>query len=130
MRISNGPNHRDHKRAKTMNSKDLAIGILSTTAAILLVGLLVIHALPQPVHASGMGTTGGDYVLTVGTDVSADQELLYLVDAPQEKMVVYRFDGGRGRIEIVQGVDFKPLRDAAAAQPTPQPSGRRPGRRP
>jgi len=109
-----------------MNSKDLTIGILSTTAAILLVGLLVVHALPEPVHASGMGSIGGDYVLTVGTDVSADQELLYLVDAPQEKMIVYRFDGGRGSIEIVQGIEFKPLRDAAAAQPAQQPGRRRP----
>jgi hypothetical protein len=113
-----------------MNSKDLAIGILSTTAAILLVGLLVVHALPGPAYASGMGASGGDYVLTVGMDVTADQELLYLVDAPQEKMIVYRFDGGRGTIEIYQGIDLKPLRDAAAAQSTPQPRGRGPGRRP
>lgn len=115
-----------------MNSKDLAIGILSTTAAILLVGLLIINTLPGPAYASGMTETGADYVLTVGTAITADEELIYVVDAPTEKMVVYRFDGGRGRIEIVQGIDLKPLREAAAGQRT-QPPGRRPttrGRRP
>lgn len=112
-----------------MNSKDLAIGILATTAAILLVGLLIISTLPEPALASGMTATGADYVLTVGMSITADEELVYVVDTPTEKMVVYRFDGGRGRIEIAQGVDLKPLREAAAAQKTKQPTGRRPGTR-
>jgi len=114
-----------------MNSKDLAIGILSTTAAILLVGLLIINTLPETAYASGMTEMGGDYVLSVGTAITADEELIYIIDAPTEKMVVYRFDAGRGQIEIVQGIDLKPLREAAAQQP--QPSGQRPstrGRRP
>ena len=118
-----------------MNSKDLAIGILSTTACILLVGLLIIHALPESAQASGMTTSGGSYVITTGTDISADQELVYIVDAPSEKLIAYRFDGGRGRIEIVQGIELKSLREAAAAgSKGNQPSkGRRPssrGRRP
>ncbi len=115
-----------------MSAKDLAIGILSTTAAILLVGLLIINTLPGLAYASGMTEMGGDYVLSVGTAITADEELIYIVDAPTEKMVVYRFDGGRGRIEIAQGIDLRPLREAAAGQ-QPQPRGQRPttrGRRP
>ncbi|MGD2109970.1 MAG: hypothetical protein PVI86_11330 [Phycisphaerae bacterium] len=111
-----------------MNSKDLAIGILSTTAAILLVGLLVVNTLPAPVQASGMTVTGGAYTVAVGMDVSADQELVYVIDAPTEKLIVYRFDGGRGVIEIAQGIDLKQLRASNAGQPGQAPS-RRPGSR-
>ena len=113
-----------------MNSKDFAIGILSTTAVILLVGLVILNARPEPAQASGMTTTGRDYVLTVGAGGSADEELVYVLDAPAGKLIVYWFDGGRGRIEIAQGIDLEELRKATATatQPTQQ-RGRRSGSR-
>ncbi len=111
-----------------MDSKNLAISILSTTAAILLVGLLIVNTQPEPVWASGMNATAGDYVLTVGTDISDDEELLYVIDTSAEKLIVYRFDGRKHQIEIVQGIDLAELRQATT--PSPKPSrGKKPGSR-
>ena len=110
-----------------MDSKNFAIGILSTTAVILLVSLLFLNTRPQTAWASGMTTGAGDYVLTVGLDASADEELVYVIDAPGQKLVVYRFDTGRQQIEIVQGIDLAELREAAG-QPA-QPQKRKPSSR-
>ncbi len=74
-----------------MNSKDLAIGVLSTTAVILLVGILLVHSQPAPVYASGMGDSGGDYVLLSGA-LFDQEEILYVVDANQNRMLTYRYD--------------------------------------
>lgn len=109
--------------SNTMDSKNFAIGILSTTALIMLVGLLVINTRPEPVWADGMTTSGGDYVLTVGAVSTSDEEYLYVIDAPSGKLIAYRFDAGRQRIEIVQGIDLSGLREPAG-QATP-PSGKR-----
>ena len=114
-----------------MDSKNYAIGILSTTAVILLVGLVIINTRPLPAVAAGMTTTSGDYVLTVGTATIGNEEVLYVVDAPQQRMIAYRFDGARRQVQVVDGVDLKELRDAAAAA-TQQGSQQKPkrGRRP
>jgi hypothetical protein len=117
-----------------MNSKNFTIGVLSTTAVILLVGIMVIHSRPLPVMASGVTATSGDYVLTVGTFTRNDEELVYVIDAPQARMVVYRFNTAKGRIERADAIDLAEMRKAtsgAAAQPGQQPqSGKRRGRRP
>ena len=42
-----------------MDSKNFAIGILSTTAVILLAALVIIHTRPDPAFASGVTTTSG-----------------------------------------------------------------------
>ena len=115
-----------------MNSKNFAIGILSTTAAILLVGILIIHSRPAPVMASGVTESGGSYVLTVGTFTINDEELLFVINAPAEKMITYRFNTGRGQIEIADKIDLRQMREAsapAAPQQKPKPK-RRGGRRP
>ena len=110
-----------------LDSKDLAIGILSTTAVILFVGVLIVSTRPQAALASGMTARGGDYILTVGRDASGDEELVYVIDAPSQRLVVYRFDSNRHEIEIVQGIELDKLRSAAG--PGAQGPGRRPGSR-
>lgn len=108
-----------------MDSRNFAIGILSTTAVILLVGLVIVHTRPNPVLASGMTTTSGDYVLTVGTTTIDNEEVVYVIDAPAEKLIAYRFDGARREIQIVDGVDLNELRGAATAAGQQQPTGRK-----
>lgn len=100
-----------------MDSKNFTIGILSTTAVILLVGLLLLNSDAPPAWGSGMTTDAGDYVLSVGRYESDDEELVYIIDTPGERLIAYRFDGRRGQIEIVQGIDLSELR-----QPSDQPS--------
>jgi hypothetical protein len=109
------------------DSKNFAIGVLSTTAAILLVGLVITHSRPAPALASGMAASGGDYILTVGGTTQVDEQYLYVVDSTTEKMIVYRFDSSRGQIDIVQGMDLSELRKSSATQPGQQPP-KQPGR--
>ncbi len=92
-----------------MDSKNFIIGVLSTTATILFATLLIIGTRPTPVQASGMTASGGEYVLTVGLDASADEELVYLIDSVARRLVVYRFDTARQEIKISQGIELKDL---------------------
>ncbi len=102
-----------------MNSKDMTIGILSTTAVILLVGILIIHSRPEPALASGMTVSGGRYVMTVGGVTIDDEELVFVIDSPEQKMLVYRFDTRSGELQINQRYSLKELSEAASGQPKP-----------
>lgn len=94
-----------------MDTKNFTIGVLSTTATILLVGLMVIHTQPNPVFADGMSISSGDYILTVGANDEIDEEFLFVIDTSAAKLIAYRFDARRGQIEIVFGKDLAHLLD-------------------
>ncbi len=106
-----------------MDPRNFTIGVLSTTAAILLVGVVIVQSQPQVAWASGMTASGGEYVMTVGRDISGDQELLYVIDSGTQRMVVYRFNASRQQIELVQGIELDKLREANAAAGQKQPPG-------
>ena len=82
-----------------MDSKTFAIGVLGVTAAVLLAALVIVNVLPQAAVAADVGTTSGDYTLTVG-HYMADADLLYLIDNPTQRMVVYGIDRRSGRMII------------------------------
>ena len=113
-----------------MDSKNFTIGILSTTAAILLVGVVIVQSQPQGAWASGMTVSGGQYVLTIGRDISGDQEFLYVIDSGTQRMGVYRFNANRQQIELLQGIELDKLREAnaAAGQKPSSQTGTRRGR--
>ena len=106
-----------------MDQKNFAIGVLSTTAVIMLVGLAVIATRPEPAHAAGMTATGGDYIMSVGTTPQTDEEYLYVVDVPAQKMIAYRFDVNKGAVDMVQAIDLAVLRQPPGQ---PQPGKKRP----
>lgn len=109
------------------DSRNLAIGLLSSTAVMLLVGLVIVQSRPAPVQADGMSLLAGDYVLTVGNVDQTDEEMLYVIDNGEAKMIAYRFDGIRGQIEMVDGVDLNEIRKNSEGQPqgSSQPGGQR-----
>lgn len=107
-----------------MDQKNFAIGVLSTTAAIMLVGVALVTSRPAPVMAAGMTATGGDYIISVGTSPQTDEEYVYVVDVPSQKMVVYRFDANKAVVDVVQAIDLSQFR-----QGTPPPPGQPGGRR-
>jgi len=113
-----------------MDSKNFAIGILSTTAVILFVGLMLTHGRPTPALAGSMTTTSGEYILTVGTVSIDDEEVVYVINAPDQKMIAYRFDIGTGKIEVVEGINLEEMAKSAAAGPAQPSSGTKGGRRP
>jgi hypothetical protein len=110
------------------DSKNLAIGILSTTAVILLVGLILIESRPEPAFASGVGVEGGDYVMGVGR-FDDRTEALYVIDAPTNRMVVYAYDFKSGQLLPMDRIDLGELRQTVLGSGSQQPtSGRRRGR--
>ena len=96
-----------------MDSKNFAIGVLSTTAVILLVGVLIIHSQSSPAHAAGMTTAGGKYVMTVGA-IEPAEDLVFVINSTAQKMHMYRFNVGQSKIQRVERVDLKRMVDGAA----------------
>ncbi len=122
-----------------MNTKNFAIGILTTTSAILLVGVLLMGRMADVAQAGSMTVSGGDYTLTVGRLNSRD-EVLYIIDAPTQRLGMFRFDSGARKIVLVAGEELGRVRNNVAggtAAPAPggnqvpqDPRNRRRGRRP
>jgi len=112
-----------------MDQKNLAIGVLSVTAVVLLVGIIIVQSQPQSVYADGMSVSGGDYVMTVGKvqrrPIENPEELLYVIDTAEQKMIVYNFEGQQRKIVPVDHVDLKQLRRSAGS-PAPKPGQRQP----
>ncbi len=103
-----------------MNSRDLAIGILSVTAVILLVGLIVIHVFsPGAAYGYAQNASGGDYVVTTA-QFDGVTELLYVLDASVEQMNVYVFSLPAGRVELLRSLDVR-RRQGAPAERRPMP---------
>ena len=116
-----------------MDSKNLTIGVLSITAVILLVGVVIIGTRPAPAVASGMTADGGDYVLTVG-QLHTNSELLYIIDAGANKLAVYDFQGNTKQIQALQLIDLAEMRQAAgdgqdSSPQQPTTPSQRPSRR-
>ena len=108
-----------------MDSKNLAIGVLSTTAVILFVGLLVVQTRPEPAYAFGMNAQGGDYLLTTG-QLQSSEELLYVIDARLQRLIIYRFDFNRQQIKLTEGRDLAKLTATEDGPPEePKTRGRR-----
>jgi len=105
-----------------MDSKNFTIGVLSTTATILLVGVILVHSRSNEALANGMTTSGGGYAVTVGNLTQHDEELVYVIDSSTDKMIVYRFDGSRHQIELVQGIDFAEMKRASTPADPQQPA--------
>ena len=100
------------------HDKNLAIGVLSITAMVLLVGLVIVSRQPSAFAAAGPGIQTGDYILTTGQFLP-DEDLLYVVDAVQERLVVYRFDvRSRQSFAPVDSHDLAAMR----TQGTPPPA--------
>lgn len=114
-----------HDTEPGISTQNLTIGILSTTATVLLVGLLVIGTRPQPADAFAMNASGGNYTLVTG-QVQADEELLFVINAVEQRMIAYRFDTNKREIEVVEGIDFTQLN---APPQKPQGSSSRRSRR-
>ncbi len=115
MSTSHPPEHEQLGQSPTMrDSRNVSIGVLAATAAVLFVGLMLIQSRPGPAWADGMTVSGGEYTLAVGGLNQADEEYVYVLDASAQKMIVYRFDAMKQQIEIVTGVDLAKIREESA----------------
>ncbi len=83
------------------NAKNMAIGVLSITAVILLVGIIIVSSpAAKPAYAGNVSSYGGDFTVTIGR-VTRDAELLYLVDNTTERLLVYGLQRKTGKTAIL-----------------------------
>jgi hypothetical protein len=88
------------------DKSNLTIGVLSITAIVLLVGLLL--TLGGHGNAMGMGQIdrGGDYILVTG-QFSDSSELIYVTDAAAQRMNVYSYDSTTRQFVLWDTVDLR-----------------------
>jgi hypothetical protein len=91
-----------HTQQNPLDGRTFGIGVLSVTACILFVGLILLLNSP-PAHAIGMNDRGGDYILAT-QQVSNTLEALVVIDAAAKRMIVYAFDHNRRSLDIVEYV--------------------------
>ena len=111
-----------------MQSKNFAIGVLSTTAVILLAALLIIQTRPQTALADGMTILSGDYSMSVGALTRNDEDLLYIIDSPQELLNTYRFDNRAKQIQLVQTISLKEMRGVGSGKSAGKKKSKKPSR--
>ncbi len=90
-----------------MNQRDnLTIGVLSITAVVLLVGVLLAPGWQAPAYAIGQLDRGGDYIMLTG-QFSKSSEMVYLIDAAAQQLNAYSYDWNRGILVIWDSHDLK-----------------------
>lgn len=89
------------------NRHDMAIGVLTITAVILLVGtVLVFTGSQNQALAIGQTDRGGDYIVVTGQFTEND-EIIYVTDAAAQRMNVYSYDWNRGGLVLWDTHDLK-----------------------
>ena len=98
-----------------MNTQHFAIGVLTITAAVLLVGLLMLNQVPQA-QAIGQTGAGGDYLVATG-QLRGSTEAVYVLDSEVNRIVAYVLDPQAERLVRLDGIDLNEL-------PSKSPPGR------
>jgi hypothetical protein len=97
--------------------QDLAVGVLGVTAVLLLVGIIIVQTLSAPAaHAFAQTAQSGDYLVATG-QFQESVEYIYVVDAAAQRMIAYRYDFNRKKLDAVDGVDLSKLTPPAARTP-------------
>ena len=83
-----------------VDGRTFAIGILSVTACVLLVGYLLLAMQPAPAYATGQVDRGGDYILAT-QQLSNSQEGVIVIDTAARRMSLYILDMNQHRIRPI-----------------------------
>ncbi|MFO0837754.1 MAG: hypothetical protein U1D55_04450 [Phycisphaerae bacterium] len=83
-----------------LDAKTFAIGILSVTACILLVGFILATLTPSPAYAIGQSDRAGDYLMFT-QQLSTSQEGVVVIDAAAQRMSLYAYDYSLRRLNLV-----------------------------
>ncbi len=99
------------------DNKNLAIGVLSITATILLAAFLIVTIIPTP-HAQAIGQSdrGGDYIVVTG-QFSNSTEQVYVVDAAANRLHSYSYDWNRRQINLWDNHDLNRVFGKGPAAP-------------
>lgn len=82
----------------TIDGKTFAIGVLSITACILFVGLLLITS--EAAYGIGQTDRAGDYIMLT-QQLTDYQEGVIVIDAASRQMTLYALDGANKQLRIL-----------------------------
>ncbi len=109
----------DHAPSSSLDAKALAIGVLTITACILFVGLILINQ--SPAYAIGMNDRGGDYIMLT-QQLSDTTEGIVVIDAAAKQMIVYEYDYNNRSLDILRQVPLDQLPKARPAESEQRPA--------
>jgi len=94
---------------------NMAVGVLTVTAAILLVGVVLVFSSSQnQALASGQLDRGGDYIVLTG-QFTLNSELIFVTDAAAGRMNAYSYERTQQQLRLWDSHDFK--REFAEGRP-------------
>ena len=73
--------------ARPLDTQTFAIGVLSVTACILFVGLLLVTLTPRPAYGTGQIDRAGDYIMFT-SQISNTQEAICVIDSATQRMIL------------------------------------------
>ena len=86
----------------SLDGKTFAIGVLSITACILLVGFVLLATSPQPAYGRGQSDRSGDYIMLT-QQLSSSTEGIVIIDAAAKQLIMYEFDYNNRRLVPLPG---------------------------
>jgi len=110
-------------QTQPVDAKLLGIGVLSVTACVLLVGLILVLIQPTPAQANGENDRAGDYIMAT-QQLSTSTDAIVVIDAAARQMIFYGFDYNDRTLQILQRVNL-----ASMPKPRPPEDDLRPRRR-
>lgn len=107
---------------KPIDGQTFAIGVLSVTACVLLVGFILVCITPRDALAVGQLDRGGDYIMLT-QQISNSQEAIVIVDAASKRLNLYHLDANTRKLGLIlQGM---PLDRLPGTQRDRESGGRR-----
>lgn len=95
------------------DTQTITIAILAVSAVVL--GALVVGTMTEPVQAADSARQG-NYLIT-SVRASSSRELVYVINIPQQGVIVYGLDTGKNEIVQVAGMDLRQAFGPAAVKP-------------
>lgn len=86
--------------AAPLDARTFAVGVLSVTATVLFVGLLMV-ANTRPAYGIGMSDRSGDYIM-VTMQISNSMEGIAVIDAAARRMNIYALEPNTKKIGIIE----------------------------
>lgn len=89
------------------DNRNLTIGVLSITATVLLVGVILTTLGGfTPVQALGQIDRGGDYIMVTG-QFTENTELVYITDAAAQRLNLYSYETSTRQITLWDSIDLR-----------------------
>ncbi len=95
--------------ARPIDGQTFAIGVLTVTASVLLVGFVLVSITPRQALGVGQLDRGGDYIMLT-QQISNSQEAVVIVDAASKRLNMYHLDANTRKLGmILQGLPLDRL---------------------